>query len=591
MTTPAAEHPRPTLRREAWTDLDGLWGFAHDDADRGLLERWHAPELADRFDREILVPFVPESEASGVHDTGFHPVVWYRRSFSVRDRGDRRFLLHLGAVDHTADVWVDGHHVGRHVGGQTSFTLDVTDALDEGTEHVLVVRAHDDPQDPEQPRGKQDWREQPHGIWYHRSTGIWRSVWLEEVAPQHVTAVHTTFDMPRARVEVTLRLARRPAPGTTVRASLHAHGEHLGTVETSAQETRVELVVDVPAVRNTQDRDRLRWSPEHPGLVDGGLQLLGDGGGGDEAAGCRGLRTTGIDRGHFLLNGEPYVVRSVLEQGYWPTSHLTAPSSAARRREVELIKELGFNAARIHQKVEDPRFLRWADELGLLIWGETANAYAFGPAAAAQITAEWTEIVEQCRPHPSVVTWVPVNESWGVRDLADSLPQRQLAIALTALTKALDPSRPVVSNDGYELTGGDVIALHDYTTDADALRRAWADEGSVAALIAGRGPQRRRPIDGGAADPAEAAPVMVTEFGGIAYAAHGTWGYATVSTPEEFEEKVASLFAALHASEVVAGCCYTQLTDTLQEANGLADADRRPKPDPAVIRALVTGWA
>lgn len=589
MTTPAAAHPRPTLRREAWTDLDGAWGFAHDDEDRGLAERWYAPEAAGRFDREITVPFVPESEASGIHDTAFHPVLWYRRTITAAARPGHRTLLHLGAVDHTADVWVDGHHAGRHVGGQTSFTLDLTDLLDAGEEHVLVVRALDDPLDPEQPRGKQDWREEPHGIWYHRSTGIWRSVWLEEVAAQHITAVHSTFDMRRARVELSVRLARHPAPGTTVRASLRAGEEALGSVEVSAHETRIELVVDVPAVRNTQDRDRLLWSPEHPALVDMDLQVLEGGEVRDEAASYLGLRTTGIDRGHFLLNGEPYYVRSVLEQGYWPTSHLTAPSEDARRREVELIKELGFNAARIHQKVEDPRFLRWADELGLLIWGETANAYAYSPRAAALITAEWSEIVEQCRSHPSVVTWVPVNESWGVRDLADSLPQRQLTVALTALTKALDPSRPVVSNDGYELMGGDVIALHDYTTDADALRRSWASEDSAAALIAGRGPQRRRPIDDAAVDLHEGAPVMVTEFGGIAYAAQGTWGYATVSSPEEYQEKVASLFDALHASEVVTGFCYTQLTDTLQEANGLADADRKPKLDPAVIRAFVTG--
>jgi len=279
----------------------------------------------------------------------------------------------------------------------------------------------------------------------------------------------------------------------------------------------------------------------------------------------------------------------VLEQGYWPTSHLTAPTLEAYRAEVELIKELGFTAARLHQKVEDPRFLFWADTLGLLIWGETANAYAYSPRAAAALTSEWTEIVEQCRPHPSVVTWVPMNESWGVRDLADSAPQKDLTIALTALTRALDPTRPVISNDGYELTGGDIIALHDYTTDAEQLAAHYADDDATERTITGRGPQRRRPIDDAAQHLSEDAPVMVTEFGGIAYAAEGTWGYATVSTPEEFEEKVGGLFAALNASPVLAGHCYTQLTDTLQEANGLATAGRRPKLDAAVIRALVTG--
>lgn len=581
-------HPRPTLMRERWASLDGPWGFAHDDEDRGLAERWYAGE-DETFDRTIEVPFVPESEASGIHETGFHPVVWYRRTITASAAPGERLLLHLGAVDHEAHVWVDGRLAGHHIGGQTAFTCDITDLLEPGEEHVVVVRAYDDPHDMELPRGKQDWEEQPHGIWYHRSTGIWRSVWLETVAAQHVTGFHWDVDMPRARVDVSLRLARRPQPGTSVRVTLLADEERLGFLEIAAQDARVEGTVDVPAIRNTQARDRLLWSPGSPTLIDVILEVLVDGKVVDAAASYLGLRTTGIDRGWFLLNGEPYFVRSVLEQGYWPTSHLTAPSLDAYRREVELIKELGFTAARVHQKVEDPRFLFWADRLGLLIWGETANAYAFSPRAAAALTAEWTEIIEQVRPHPSVVTWVPVNESWGVRDLADSPPQKDLTIALTALTRSLDPSRPVVSNDGYEITGGDIIALHDYETAPELLRERYASEESTDRAIASRGPQRRRPVDDAAQGLAEDAPVMVTEFGGIAYAAEGTWGYATVESPEEYERIVGGLFAALNDSPALAGHCYTQLTDTLQEANGLATADRRPKLDAAVIRRLVTG--
>src|SRR5699024_10503674 len=219
---------------------------------------------------------------------------------------------------------------------------------------------------------------------------------------------------------------------------------------------------------------------------------------------------------------EPYFVRSVLEQGYWPTSQLTAPTLEAYREEVELIKELGFTAARIHQKVEDPRFLFWADKLGLLIWAETANAYAYSPRAAAALTAEWTEIVEQCRPHPSVVTWVPMNESWGVRDLADSAPQRNLTIALTALTRALDPSRPVGFNAGYAPAGCPTTSLLDFRSDGCFLQRRPAAPVAVADVTAGRGPLGRRPLDDAAQHLNEGAPVMVTEFGGIAYAAEDT---------------------------------------------------------------------
>lgn len=584
-----ADHPRPTLIREGWSSLDGTWEFAEDPNEVGLAERWWE-HGASAFDREIEVPFAPEAPASGIGETGLRRVVWYRRRLTLTPAAGKRHLLHFGAVDREATVWVDGRRAGEHEGGQTAFHLDITDLLDPGEDHVVVVRAFDDAQDVELPHGKQDWLEEPHGIWYHRTTGIWRSVWLETVAPVHVQHLSTAFDMPRARLEASVLLNRRPEPGTTVRITARFGEELLGTVEQSAAHQRVELVIDLPLLRNTMERDRVLWRPGHPALVDLAVEVLVDGEVVDEAASCTGLRTTGVDRGRFLLNGEPLYVRSVLEQGYWEETLFTAPSSEALRREVELILELGFNAARVHQKVADPRFLHWADRLGLMVWGETANAVAFSPRGATALTAEWMEIVEQVRPHPCVVTWVPINESWGVRDLADDAPQRELAIGLTSLTRALDPTRPVVSNDGYELTGGDIIALHDYENDAEVLGGRYADAGALERTIAGMGPQGRRPIDDAALGLHPGAPVMITEFGGVAYAnGEGTWGYATAGSAEEYAERVGALFAALHASPVLAGFCYTQITDTRQEANGLATADRVPKIDPAVIRAFVTG--
>lgn len=619
-STHDGSHPRPTLMRDGWQSLDGPWDFAYDDADLGRAAHWYTPGITggarrhaapgstntgalaatDPFDRTIEVPFVPESEASGIGDESFHPIVWYRRGLPIRPEPGHRVLLHFGAVDHEAQVWVDGQLAGHHVGGQTAFTLDITDLLDERAEHVLVVRAFDDPHDPELPRGKQDWLEQTHGIWYHRSTGIWRSVWIESVPEQHVTAYRWDFDMARAAVDLTVDLAHRPTggaggatgagPATEVRVSVLHDGERLASVQAGAREARVDMSVGLPQVRNTQGRDHLLWRPEHPVLLDLLIETIEGGEVIDVATGYLGLRTCGIDRGHFLLNEEPYYVRSVLEQGYWPTSQLTAPSAEAYRREVELIKELGFNAARIHQKVEDPRMLFWADRLGLLVWGETANAYAFSPRAAQALMSEWGEIVAQCRTHPAVVTWVPINESWGVRDLAIDDAQRAFTRAITEYTRALDPTRPVVSNDGYELVGGDVIALHDYTTDEHVLRERYASPASTAEAVASRGAQGRRPINDEARDPVrEGAPVMITEFGGIAFASGDTWGYATVEDEDAFAAKVGGLIAAVEASPTLAGSCYTQLTDTLQEANGLLTADREPKLPIEQLRAIVTG--
>ncbi|MBK0330558.1 glycoside hydrolase family 2 [Brachybacterium sp. MASK1Z-5] len=622
-------HPRPTLIRESWTSLDGTWAFAHDDEDRGLAEHWFtggtagaggstdaggaagadgsAGASADRpdpLDRQIRVPFVPESEASGIGDRGFHPVVWYRRTARVSPPVGHRALLHLGAVDHEAMVWVNGRLAGQHAGGQTAFTVDLTDHLaDDGTA-VIVVRAADDPHDVDLPHGKQDWEEKPHGIWYDRTTGIWRSVWIEIVPDQHVTAFTAETDLARCRVEVVVDLARRPRPGTRVRVELSSTTdrgtEQLGAIELDAVEPRVAGAVEISALRNTQARDRLLWRPGHPHLVDARILVLAsdddgaDAGAGvvrDEAFGYLGLRTVGVDRGWFLLNGEPCYMRSVLEQGFWPDTHLTPPSADACREEVGLILDLGFNAARIHQKTEDPRLLFQADRQGLMIWGETANAYTYSPRAVAALSSEWAEIVAQYRAHPSIVTWVPINESWGVRDLADHPGQRQLALAMTALTRALDPSRPVVSNDGYEHTGGDLLTVHDYCTDPPRLRAHYADAAALERTITGMGPQGRRPVLDGASELGPDAPVMLTEFGGIAFAVAETWGYAVVGSEEEFTERVGGLFEAVTASPVLAGFCYTQLTDTQQEANGLATADRRPKLDAAVIRGFVTGEA
>lgn len=581
-------YPRPLRVRASWTSLDGEWEFAFDDDDRGRGERWHEGAAADRFDRRIQVPFVPESDASGIGDCGFHPVVWYRRVFRTFSGHGERTLLHIGALDDTAEVWVDGTHVGSHVGGQTSFTLDLTDALEDSEDHLLVIRAADDPTQSEFPRGKQDWLHRPHEIWYERSTGIWRSVWLEVVPEVHITDTVWMYDPGRGCVDFAVELSSTPPAGWVLEVRLEFEGEPLGAVRVLATTDLVRGSVDLATLRNTQHREQYLWSPSNPRLVDIDVTLRDETDAvSDEIATYCGLRTVGVDRGRFLLNDRPFFVRSVLEQGYWPESQLTAPSPAHYRAEVELIRSLGFTAVRVHQKTEDPRFHFWADRLGLLVWGESAAPYGFSARGATRVVAEWAEIVKQYRGHPSIVTWVPVNESWGVQDLAHTAPQRALVSALTSLTHALDPSRPVVSNDGWEHVGGDLITIHDYTTEPAALAARYATWEALATSLEGMGPSGRRPLLTGSL--AQDATVMVSEFGGISYADESTWGYATVSTSSAYEDILTQLFGALSSSPFLAGICYTQLTDTLQEANGLLLADRTPKLPIETLRRIVTG--
>jgi beta-galactosidase/beta-glucuronidase len=584
-------YPRPQLVREQWLSLDGHWDFAFDDADEGLAERWSASGI--QFPLKITVPFVPESAASGIGDTSVHPVIWYRRTIprAALVEGSRH-ILHLGAVDYSAMVWVDGQLVQTHVGGQVAFSVDITDALADGqAEHSIVVRAHDDADDPEVPRGKQDWQLEPHVIWYHRSTGIWRTVWVESVRPQHLASIEWTSDLTASSVGATVQLARRPTGSTEVDITLTLGGEMLAQLTVKPTASRSRVSIELAALRNAQSRDRYLWSPESPNLLDATIVVREADEVVDTAASYLGIRSTSVGAGAFRLNGVPCFVRSVLEQGWWDESHLTAPTPAHYRREVEAILALGFNAARIHQKTEDPRMLYWADRLGLMIWGESAAAYAFTPRAVRLFVAEWQEIVAQYANHPSIVTWVPVNESWGVQDIAVSPAQREYVQALASLTRALDPSRPVISNDGWEHVDSDLMTVHDYSSDPELIRRRYASDSSVRDLLGGQGPQLRSPalsdhqlelFDSGR------APLMISEFGGIAFSGSDTWGYSVVASDSEFEGAVGGVFAAVLSSPIVAGFCYTQLTDTLQESNGLLRNDRSPKLPIEVIRAIIT---
>ncbi len=586
-------HPSPQVRRSAWTDLGGEWNLAPDDGDVGRAQRWWQSPPGGR---RVLVPFPPESPASGIGDKTPHPVVWYWRYLGPGEASAAglspersRLLLHFGAVDYHATVWLSGHRIGEHSGGHTPFTFDITDEFDPSDDNLLVVRVEDRMDDVSQPRGKQDWREQPHDIWYERTSGIWQPVWLEAVPRTHVTQLAWGNDPTCSEVRLELELDRPPLAPVEVRVELSADGRPLATVQTSFSTIDGTMVIPLRGARHRMQHEELLWSPENPRLIDATVTVSGDGPA-DSVHSYLGLRSVGTGRGHFLLNDRPYFVRAVLDQGYWPTSYLTAPEPDAYRAEVELIKSLGFNAVRIHQKLEDPRFLYWADRLGLLVWTEMPSAYEFSPKAIRRLTIEWMEAVARDRSHPSVVTWVPINESWGVEQLAAAPAQRELTRALASLTRALDPSRPVVSNDGWEHTGSDIVTIHDYTQSGDALRDRYASTESATRLLAGYGPAGRLVLLDGQSD--TTAPLMVSEFGGIRFDRGDqaeAWGYATAEDVRQFEAALREVFGALQASDLLAGFCYTQLTDTRQEANGLTDQNRVPKLPVATIRHIVEG--
>lgn len=594
MQRPDHDYPRPLLVRPHWHSLDGRAGFRYDDDDLGVAERWfeHPELIAD----EILLPYPPESSLSGIGDTSPHSVLWYRLTIdhealqaAAHEEG-RRLLVHFGGVDHSCKVWCNGALVGSHEGGSVAFAVDVTDHLHAEDNH-LVVRALDEPNDVTVPRGKQDWATHPHSIWYHRTSGIWKSVWMESVSPARVEALHWASDVGAGQVEVELRVTT-PAVGLNAEVTLSLNDVELASARLVLKEKTIRARIPVAGLANAQDLPNFLWSPESPTLLDAEVTLRDSSAVEvDTVRSYVGLRTARVDRDWFVLNGFPYYVRGVLAQGYWPDSHLAAtPLQLAD--EVRLIKSLGFNAVRVHQKVEDERFFYWADRLGLLVWAEQPSPFQFEPTRAAANLGEWADAVEQMRSHPSIVTWVPVNESWGVQHVSSRRDQASLVHAYAALTRVLDPTRPVVSNDGWEHGDSDIWTVHDYGQDGPALKARYDSQAAVVALLSGAGPFGKV-MTLHPAPTARDKPLVLSEFGGVTYSvserAGNSWGYQLSSTSGEFRASLESLFGAVRSIPKLAGFFYTQLTDTEQEANGLCDARRLPKLPAGLIRSVVMG--
>jgi beta-galactosidase/beta-glucuronidase len=542
------------------------------------------------FDREIVVPYPPESTASGIGDTGFHPVCWYRRTVELEpaDRGDR-VLLHFGAVDYQATVWANGQLVATHEGGHTPFTADVTAALAGGRALEIVVRAFDDPHDLEQPRGKQDWLEQPHEIWYPRTTGIWQTVWLEPVAAQHIARVGWTPHLEQWEMGLIVELAGPIAPGMAVRVRLW-HGEQV-LADDRYTVHGCELVRRIAFADPGIDdyRNRLLWSPSHPTLIEAELELWRGDQRIDTVWSYTALRSFGVHGSRFMVNGRPFFLKMALDQGYWPDTLMAPPNSAALRRDVELALELGFNGVRKHQKLEDPRWLFFCDLLGLVVWVEMPSPYRFSRRAVQRLIAEWVEAIRRDASHPCVCAWVPLNESWGVPDLPTNPAHQDYVRSLYYLTKTLDPTRPVIGNDGWEHVATDLITIHDYASNPAVLRERYATPESVALVLERQQPGGRQLVVPGFTSNHQ--PVVLSEFGGIALLDErpGGWGYSRVDDSDELVAAYEGMLRGLHACRGIAGFCYTQLTDTFQERNGLLTAERVAKVAPARFAEATRG--
>ncbi|KAB2576275.1 Beta-galactosidase [Lasiodiplodia theobromae] len=674
----AQAYPRPDFERAHvhWKSLNGPWDFLFDDDDAGLSERWqlqglpaqvtstgagssraaHESEseritqkiaagtqnlikdnLAFRGSagtvhqrRQIQVPFVFQSPASGINERGDHEVLWYERliedirTAEEKNRGDRA-LLRFGAVDYEAKIWLNGQFVGGHRGGHVPFEVDITDSLDSAPSGPLrlTLRVYDSAYDLTQPRGKQYWGAKPESIFYTPSGGIWQSVWIETVPAARIAdssfgTVLRANDIESGDLHAQIAVLGRKAGH---RYSVELEASFAGTsVATSPKKElpkeKNHVVLDLGLRLSQQQLSSLPaalqqeaplesercwrnglalWSPEHPLLYDLTLRLFDSSGAlVDEVKTSTGMRSLDWTKGDgaLHLNGRPLFQALTLDQGYWPDTFMTPPSPDSLKADIELCKKMGFNGCRKHQKVEDPVFLYWADRLGYLVWGEMANAYQFSQEYVDRFNQEWIEAVKRDINHPSIITWTPVNESWAYTSLKDNVEQRNHIRALYYMTKTLDPTRPINDNCGWEHVCTDLTTFHDYS-DAPALTETCSTLQGILAAKAGR-PMFVAPIPG--LDPgAEHRPGAVTlntEFGGVNIApASGDsadeWGYTTATDPDDLLQRIERLMMGIVEAGHSSGFVYTQLADIEQETNGLYSFDRKEKLSAERVKAVL----
>lgn len=573
-TIPRPEHPRPDFQRNDWVNLNGVWNFDFDDDDVGEKEVWF---LGHEYRKQIIVPFCYQSKLSGIDDQSHHEVVWYQREFTVPSEfKGKRILLHFGAVDYFAKVWLDGKYLGSHKGGYLPFKFDITNHVkaDGKTAHSITVRVEDS-RSCTQPRGKQNWKDEPFGCWYTPVTGIWQTVWLEAVGMTYVDRVRITPDIDKRTVCFESYLNQVPEDGK-LEFTISFEGQLVNKVVTSVQQRWVKLTVDL---LTTDKVDAIHyWWPENPNLYDVDIALYEKDTVVDKVATYFGMRKIHCENGWIYLNNTPLYQKLVLDQGYWPDSLLTPPSDEAIVYDIEMTKKLGFNGARKHQKIEDPRYYYWADKLGLLVWGELPSAYDFCTEEMENLFDEMRGFIERDYNHPCIITWVPLNESWGVRNIYADDEQQKFACALYYMIKALDNTRLVSTNDGWEQVDTDIVAIHDYTAWSHQLSPIYKD---VDQLVKGA-PNKFRSLFAKGYE-YKGQPILCTEYGGIAFkkdSGGGNWGYhEAVEDEEEFLRRFEDITRAFRSMEYIRGYCYTQLTDVFNEVNGLLDMNRKPKVD------------
>lgn len=574
------EYPRPQFVRADWMNLNGEWDFRFDDGNLGEQQQWYN---GTAMDRTIIVPFSYESKASGIGEEEHHGNVWYQKKVTLPEKyKDKRAVLHFQAADYRTKVWVNGTFIGQHEGGYAAFSFDVTQALDDSANEQTIVVKIEDSLSCFQPRGKQRWKDENYGCWYTQTTGIWQTVWLEFVNDTSIGDVKITPDIDTRSVHFQYRINGSAGPRLRVETAITFQGKPVKQVSAVVDRETVSLSLDITS--DIHEWRVMLWRPGQPNLYDVEFVLYDGDKPVDRVTSYFGMRKISIENGFIYLNNQPLYQRLLLDQGYWPESLLTPPSEEAIIEDIDKTLEMGFNGVRKHQKIEDPRFLYWCDRKGLLVWSEMAATYEYSDEAVRCFTQEWADIVRQHYNHPCIVTWVPFNESWGIPQVYTDRKQQAFTEAIYHLTKSLDATRPVVVNDGWEHTVSDILTLHDYEEFGEKFASRYRDKEPIVRNEHSFS-KHRLAFAGGYEYKGQ--PIIISEYGGIAFKDGKGWGYGSkVQSEEDFLRRYREITQAIKDVPYVCGYCYTQTTDVQQEINGLLTEDRQPKIDLKKIRDI-----
>ena len=563
---PRTDYPRPAWVRDNWYCLNGSWEFAYDYGKSG---EGRGMVTNGEFPMNICVPFCPESKLSGIGNVDFIPAVWYRKTINIDTLPNGRTLLHFGAVDYAAKVWVNGKLCGTHKGGYTAFHFDITSAIQVG-ENVIVVYAEDDTRSGLQPIGKQCVEYRSKACSYTRTTGIWQTVWMETVPENYLVTSKMTPRAADGCIDVEV-IASSASAGNTLRLYAYYQGKKVG-------ESTAHFIGNTASARLTVEEIHL-WEVGAPEIYDLTLELLdGNQNTVDKVESYFALRDIAFTNRSLTVNGKPVFMRMILDQGFNPDGIYTAPTAEYLKKDIEMSMDLGFNGARFHQRVFEPRSLYYADTMGYMVWVEMPAGVSIETMETVEpFITEWTDIVKSHYNYPSVIGWIPLNETY------HQLKMNEYTHKLFyAITKHIDPYHPTIDASGGVHYDTDMFDTHDYEQDPatfsshyDEMEKNENAFYSAAPRYRGKAPARDETYRGQA--------FWVSEYGGTFWKpehAKGIkgFGYGTAPRSEaEFADRYVGLTDAMLSHPRICGFCYTQLTDIEQEQNGLFLYDRTKK--------------